>query len=139
MLQKKKLILILLMALIRIPIGIFSLQTFTKTTGTRSFVGLMPSRDDIKSHNNPFNQRYSQGKYQGEGTVTFTYSSPMKIEVSSCSHLSSVRQAQDDPEHTEGSSGNCASGNAFRLLSIGKFSGVGLFFLAHLPKSEPTA
>lgn len=29
--------------------------------------------------NNPFSKRYSQGKCQGEGTVTFTYS-PMKIE-----------------------------------------------------------
>lgn len=71
MLKNRKFILILLIILIGIPIAVFGLH--------RSFVGSMSPRDDIKGQNNPFNQRYSQGKCEGEGTTTFTYS-PMKIE-----------------------------------------------------------
>lgn len=54
--------------------GFFGFQAFQKNTSLETF-----DLKDISGKNNPFNQRYSKGKCEGEGTVIFTHL-PMNIE-----------------------------------------------------------
>ena len=68
--MSKKLFLITAAVLILIPIGIFGFsQSRSPEQSVKKFSG----------KNNPFNQRYSQGRCEGEGTRIFTYS-PLNLE-----------------------------------------------------------
>lgn len=74
--QKRKFILALLIILIGIPIGIFGFRTLSEKINPASPQQFVKK---FSGKNNPFNQRYSAGKCEGEGTTTFTHS-PIKIE-----------------------------------------------------------
>lgn len=69
-------ILLIFIVLVGIPVGIFGFQTMSKIVTPESSQQFVKK---FSGKNNPFNQRYSQGKCQKEGTVTFTHP-PMKIE-----------------------------------------------------------
>ena len=70
-------ILIIIIVLVVAVGGIFGFLVFSKNGSLSNLQSYDLTKPAGKS--NPFNQRYSRGKCQGEGTVTFTYS-PMKIE-----------------------------------------------------------
>lgn len=67
-------ILLIPLVLIVVVVGFFGFQIFKNNTSQETF-----ELKDISGKNNPFNQRYSQGKCEGEGTVIFTHL-PMNIE-----------------------------------------------------------
>ena len=72
-------LILIFVVLIIIVVGVFGHFASKKNTNQNAQSSDIKTTSLSKTKSNPFNESYSQGKCQGEGTLTFTHS-PMKIE-----------------------------------------------------------
>lgn len=70
-------ILLVLIVFVVSALGFFGLQLFKKNSPVKNI--LTTEVKKVSGKSNPFNERYSQGKCEGEGTINFAHS-PMKLE-----------------------------------------------------------